>query len=73
MPTNLLDVNFLLAAIVVVVGALSAFFAVKYGQAESHRLLLALHGRFDDLSKQVLEIRVEQARHDERLKQLEER
>lgn len=51
-----------------VVTALGAFFAVKFGQQEQQRLLLALHKRFDTLEEKVEGIQLEQVRLDERLK-----
>ena len=65
-----IEPEFALAVLIALCGALGSFFAVKFGQAETQRLVKALHGRFDELERDVREIRETQARHDERIKAL---
>lgn len=64
--------EFLLATLVAFAGALGSFFAVKYGQQETQRLVKALHGRFDKLEGEVNGIKIQQARQDERIKGIKE-
>jgi hypothetical protein len=68
-PGFSVDMSVILWAVGAAVTALGAFYAVKYGQAETQRLVKALHDRFDRLAQRVDEIRIEQARLDERQKQ----
>ncbi len=67
-----LEPQFALALVVAIAGALGSFFAVKFGGAETQRLVKALHTRFDTLEKDVRDIREVQARHDERIKALKQ-
>lgn len=65
-----LEPQFALALIVALFGAAGSFFAVKFGGAETQRLVKALHARFDKLEQDVRLIELEQVRQDERLKAL---
>jgi hypothetical protein len=64
--------EFALALIVALVSATGSFFATKFGGQETQRLVKALHGRFDDLEKDVRKVREVQIRHDERIRAQEE-
>jgi len=61
-----------LALIVAAVGALGSFFAVKFGGAETQRLVKALHTRFDGLEKDFRELEVEHAKLEERVHGIKE-
>ena len=41
--------------------ALGAFYAVKFGGAETQRLVKALHGRFDEMERKQQELEVQHA------------
>lgn len=68
MPATPVD----LALVVAAVGALGSFFAVKFGGAETQRLVKALHTRFDGLEKDFQELSVEHARLEERVRGIKE-
>jgi TolA-binding protein len=71
-PPVSLEPQFALALVVALVSAVGAFFAVKFGGAETQRLVKALHGRFDHLEGEVASVKLQQARQDERIKGLKE-
>ena len=61
-----------LALVVAAVGALGSFFAVKFGGAETQRLVKALHTRFDALERDFKTLDKEHARLEERVRALKE-
>ncbi len=67
-----LEPQFALALVVAIAGALGSFFAVKFGGAETQRLVKALHARFDSLEKDVRDVREVTIRHDEQIKTLKQ-
>ncbi len=67
-----LEPQFALALVVAIAGALGSFFAVKFGGAETQRLVKALHARFDSLEKDVRDVREVAIRHDEQIKALKQ-
>jgi uncharacterized protein YdcH (DUF465 family) len=68
-----LNPQFYLTAAVAFTGAVGSFFAVKFGQSEQERLLRALHGRFDDLAREVNRIDKEHVRLEERQRAQDEK
>jgi hypothetical protein len=68
MPSTPVD----LALMVAVVGALGSFFAVKFGGAETQRLVKALHMRFDGLEHDFRKLETEHARLEERVRGLKD-
>lgn len=68
MPTTPVD----LALVVAAVGALGSFFAVKFGGAETQRLVKALHTRFDGMEKDFRKLEKEHARLEERVRGIKE-
>lgn len=67
-----LEPQFALALVVAIAGAIGSFFAVKFGGAETQRLVKALHARFDSLEKDVRDVREVTIRHDEQIKTLKQ-
>ena len=67
-----LEPNLAVVIVVALFGAAGSFFAVKFGQAETQRLVKALHHRFDTFEKDFEAVKIEQGRHDERIKWLKE-
>ena len=67
-----LEPQFALAVLVALMGAAGSFFAIKYGGAETQRLVKALHTRFDSLEKDVQSVKINHARMDERINALKE-
>jgi hypothetical protein len=67
-----LDTGTALAVLVAICGALGSFFAVKFGGAETQRLVKALHSRFDKLESEVQRIDKEHVRLDERVKAMKQ-
>ena len=67
-----LEPQFALALVVAIAGALGSFFAVKFGGAETQRLVKALHTRFDKIEQDMQGVKETQARHDERIKALKQ-
>ena len=67
-----LEPQFALALVVAIAGAIGSFFAVKFGGAETQRLVKALHTRFDKIEQDVQCVKETQARHDERIKALKQ-
>ena len=65
-----LDPGTALAVIVALCGAAGSFFAVKFGGAETQRLVKALHSRFDKLEGEVQRIDKDHVRLEERVKAL---
>jgi len=68
----LLEPQFALALVVALVAAVGSFFAVKLGGQETQRLVKALHARFDHLEGEVAGVKLQQARQDERIKNIKE-
>ena len=64
--------EFALSLVVALVAAAGSFFAVKFGGAETQRLVKALHSRFDHLEGEVANVKLQQARQDERIKGIKE-
>lgn len=64
--------EFALSLVVALVAAMGSFFAVKFGGAETQRLVKALHSRFDHLEGEVANVKLQQARQDERIKGIRE-
>jgi len=71
-PPVQLEPQFALSLVVALVSAAGAFFAVKFGGAETQRLVKALHSRFDHLEGEVANVKLQQARQDERIKSIKE-
>lgn len=72
MPPFQLDPQFALSLVVAFVAAIGSFFAVKLGGQETQRLVKALHTRFDHLEGEVASVKLQQARQDERIKNIKE-
>lgn len=72
MPPFQLEPGFALSLVVAFVSAVGAFFAVKLGGQETQRLVKALHSRFDHLEGEVAGVKLQQARQDERIKNIKE-
>ena len=53
--------------------ALGCFYAVKFGGAETQRLVKALHVRFDEMEKRQQDLEIQHARLDEQVKYLRQR
>lgn len=56
-----LDPSLALSLVMAGVTALGAFFAVKFGGAETQRLVRALHSRFDHMEKRQQDLEVQHA------------
>lgn len=59
-----------ITAVTGLVTIVGAYFAVKFGQKENHRLLLAVHKRLDSIVKDVTDMQINYARLDERVNNL---
>ena len=68
--------EFALALLIGVLSLAGVFFAVKFGGAETQRLVIALHRRFDafeqEMRSAVTDVKILGARHDERITALKE-